>query len=410
MYAMDSQWQWPEWQWQWQEAIALHNAQEHDRHDQFLDTISQPQVQWWMKQMDELNMTNKSHFRKVGTLRPTNLAHAEPTKNTKGDKDQRLRASVANLFPQVFRPPRPPTDLCIAIALSELEEHRIATATATVDWLQEVREVLNGSFKAAQKSVESAAKAYEELCAQTDHLKQRNCSHVDWQKLKLVKIHVRDVLLWRWFGLTTWIYNHVGAEFFQSYGQEVESQLMNSVAKIRQSLMQHLMRRPCWKKMEHMLINCMHNDAWTGEWSDLLDRIKFTYALLSGFGKPVLQHHCLTEEEKKQMFAEEAVDAELEEFEYEQQFEELVWDHAAKQVSNSVIDFLGLDDDDGTDPLQTPLFAHGASASSSTGTDRPPCDVLNDHELDVLLQLLADQHRETVTLQADDETLTFVDV
>ncbi len=368
MYAMDSPWQWPEWQWQG--ATALHNPQEHG---QFPDTTSQPQVQWWMKQMDDLNMTNKSHYRKVGTLRPTNLA---PTESTKGDKDQRLRASVANLFPKVFRPPRPPTDLCIAIALSELEEHGITTGVL----LQEVREVLNGSFKAAQKSVESAAKAYEELCAQTDHLKQSCCSPVDWQKLKLIKIHVRDVLLWRWFGLTTWIYNHVGAEFFQSDSRKVESQLMNSVAKIRQSLMQHLMRRPCWKKMEQMLINCMHDDVWTGEWKDLLGRIKFTYALLSGFGEPVLQHHCLTEEEKKQLFAEEAVDAELEELEYEQQFEELVWDHAAKQVSNSVIDFLGLDDDDdgtGTDPLQTPLFANGASSSSITGTHRPPCDVMS---------------------------------
>ena len=404
MYAMDSQWQWPEWQWQ--DAIALHNAQEHGH---FLD--SQPQVHWWMKQMDDLR--KKSDFRKkVGTLRPTNLAHTERTKSTQGDKEQRLRASVANLFPKVFQPLRPPTDLSVAIALSELENTRITA----VDSLQQVREMLNGSFKAAQKSVESAAKAYEELCAQTNHLKHSCCSHIDWQKLKLAKTHVRDVLLWRWFGLTTWIYNHVGAEFFQSYGREMESQLMNSVAKIRQSLMQHLMRRPCWKKMEHMLVNCTHNDAWTGEWKDLLDRITFVYHLLGGSLKPGLQHHCITEElqhyclaeeEKTQMFAEEAVDAKLE-LDYEQQFEELVWDHAAKQVSDSVIDFLGLDDDDddGNDPLQTPLFANGAS---STDTDPIPCDVINDHELDVL-QLLEGQRREIVAMQASDETLTFVDV
>lgn len=62
------------------------------------------------------------------------------------------------------------------------------------------------------------------------------------------------------------------------------------------------------------------------------------------------------------MFAEEAVDAKLE-LDYEQQFEELVWDHAAKQVSDSVVDFLGLDDDDGNDPLQTPLFANGSSST-----------------------------------------------
>lgn len=41
------------------------------------------------------------------------------------------------------------------------------------------------------------------------------------ERVKKAKIYTGDVLLWRWFGLTSWIYNRGKSNFFQSHSQNM---------------------------------------------------------------------------------------------------------------------------------------------------------------------------------------------
>ena len=164
-------------------------------------------------------------------MRPTNLGPTQPRGCRKKAREQRVKFQDQRLIPDVPRPLRPPCDMGLAMTLANLEK-------SNVQGIASVRQVVRESFDAAYQGVIVAARAHEELCKKTEQLKNDPAAV---ETLKQAKICTRDVLLWRWFGLTAWIYNQAESEFFQSYGREIESQLMNSVAKIRQRLMQELM-------------------------------------------------------------------------------------------------------------------------------------------------------------------------
>jgi len=236
--------------------------------------------------------------------------------------------------------------------------------SATLHGIDRIRAVLQQSFQKAYEAVNKAAQAHEDFCRRTEKLKNVPGT---LDAVKRAKICTRDVLLWRWFGLTAWIYNQAEAEFFQSYGREIESQLMNSVVKIRQRLMQDLMRRPCWRKLERKLVNCAATDSWTPELLGLLNRFRFMFESLGGTRNPLLQEVRLSAEEEKQMEQLEDEAKAKEEQELEAEFNE-VWNNAGRKVSESVVGLLGLDDFDdvehiepglGCDPIDDPGLVAG---------------------------------------------------
>ena len=305
------------------------------------DVADEPQIQWWVDKIDAGGAIERGcKSRSVGSMCPTNLGKAQTLrvsdrKDTTQRGPGRAKFASQSLLPDVPRPLRHPSEIGAAIPLCKLEK--------TQGWQgNEIRAILRESFHKAYEAVNKAAKAHEDLCQRTEKLKGIPGT---LDAVKRAKICTRDVLLWRWFGLTAWIYNQAESEFFQSYGREIESQLMNSVVKIRQRLMQDLMRKPCWSKLEKKLVSCAATDSFTPELQGLLNRFRFMFESLGGPGNPVLQEWRLSEEEKKLEMEEH----EAKEREAEQEFEAEVWNNAGRKVSESVVGLLGLDDFDDFD-------------------------------------------------------------
>ena len=226
-------------------------------------------------------------------------------------------------------------------------------------------------------------------CKKTEQLKNDPAAV---ERVKQAKVVMRDVLLWRWSGLTGWMYNQTESEFFHSYGREIESQLMNSVAKIRQKLLQELMRRPAWKKLQAKLVSCAATNSWTPELYGLLNRFWFLYWELGGPKKPGLQEFRMLEDHTK-ILQEIALEEERE-CEEEAAFANEVWNLASHRVSDSMLSFLCMDDDS-NDPvaLVTEVVPEECEARGGMcSTDPLPGGVLDtfaeDVDLDDLFEAL----------------------
>lgn len=367
-----------------------------------LPPSAEPQVKWWVHKFDErAQSTGAYKLRSVGSMRPTNLGPTQPKGCRNKAREQRVKFQDQRLIPDVPRPLRPPCDIGLAMALAELEKSSAAgvgevrqvaregfeAVGEMRQGLGEVRQVVRESFDKAYSAVIVAARAHEELCKKTEQLKN-NPDAVE--KLKRAKICTRDVLLWRWFGLTAWIYNQAESEFFQSYGREIESQLMNSVAKIRQRLMQDLMLRPCWKKLEKKLMHCAATNSFTPELQGLLDRFRFIFDSLGGSRNPELQEFRVLEDTEKVL--QEMAEEDEKQRKVEEEFAAEVWNHAGRKVSESVVGFLGLDDDDDDHMLPSvlPVLTEdedpntGTGAASSTDLPMPQGDAENQDGFDGL--------------------------
>ena len=313
-------------------------------HPDVTTVTTEPQIQWWVEKIDagersERSMGPKS--RCVGSMCPTNLGKTQSLRVSERKDEHGWRTHQS--LPDVPRPLRHPSEICASMALVQL--------SATLHGIDRIRAVLQQSFQKAYEAVNKAAQAHEDFCKRTEKLKGVPGT---LDAVKRAKICTRDVLLWRWFGLTAWIYNQAEAEFFQSYGREIESQLMNSVVKIRQRLMQDLMRRPCWRKLEKKLVNCAATDSWTPELLGLLNRFRFMFESLGGTRNPLLQEVRLSAEEERQMEQIEDEAKAKEEQELEAEFNE-VWNNAGRKVSESVVGLLGLDDFDDIEPCDSPV-------------------------------------------------------
>ena len=296
----------------------------------------EPQVQWWVDKVDERDQSTTSYkLRSVGNMLPTNLSPTQPHGRRNKAKLQRVKFQDHLLCPQVPQPFRPPCDMGLAMALSKLEN-------SGVQGVADARQDLRESFMAAYTGVVKAAKAYEDLCQRTQKLMNSGLKDVV-ETVKRAKICGRDVLLWRWFGLTGWIYNQAESEFFKSYGREIESQLMNSVAKIRQRVMQDLMRRPCWKKLEAMLKYYSASGSTPPQYQGLLDRCRFIHESLGGPRNPELQEFRVPED-PEQLRKEMALQEEKER-QAEAHFANHVQDSVGRLVSESVVNFLALDEE-----------------------------------------------------------------
>lgn len=299
-----------------------------------------PQVQWWLNRAKQWNGTGTCGGKRVAatrTLTPSNLTRSRYTA-----KKCHLQVAVKyredKKFPVVTVPLRPPADMVIAFALSEVAEST------------EVAELLAKSFCQALEAVTAAAKAFEELSKKTKWLLQECQDEQVKEKVKQAKIRARDVVLWRWFALTGWMYNEAEADVFQTYGKEIQSQLVNGVAKIRQNILQNMMRRPAWAILERKLVDCTLSDAWPRELSGIMSRLYYTVSLLT---RNVGRDEVVSKElllKKMAMTSEEAAGA-LQNHEdmaliekHEKDFEDQVWHHAASELSRSLV--LGLLDDE----------------------------------------------------------------
>jgi hypothetical protein len=332
--------------------------------------VADPQIQWWVEKIDAGTAIPTLKSRSVGSMCPTNLGKQQTLRvSDRKDTGQRgpgrAKFPCQSLLPDVPRPLRHPSEVGVAMALCNLEKSQALRGN-------EIRGILRESFQKAYEAVNTAAKAHEDLCQKTEKLKGIPGT---LDAVKRAKICTRDVLLWRWFGLTAWIYNQAESEFFQSYGREIESQLMNSVVKIRQRLMQDLMRKPCWHQLERKLMKCAATDSWTPELEGLLNRFRFMFESLGGPGNPVIQEWRLSEEEEKMEMQEN----EAKEQEAEQEFEAEVWNNAGRKVSESVVGLLGLDDFDEFDACDPAMDPDCYAADAIHPIDASP--EADDHEI-----------------------------
>ena len=307
-----------------------------------------PQVEWWMQKIQERAESRDGYrLRAVGNMRSTNLAPTVPKGGRNKARDQRLRLQEDRNFPHVSVPLRPPCDVGLAMTLDLLERSNVPN----VDIIA-VKQLVKESFDTAYRGVLSAARAYEQLDVKTQELMLKLKRDADsdsdpeamdkLEKVKKAKMYTRDVLLWRWSGLTAWLYNQAESEFFQLYGRKMESQLMNSVAKIRQQLMQELMLRPAWKKLEAKLVDCAARDSWTPEFKGLLARFRFTYYSILGGPEKLREFRELPKVRSEEEVALEQQKA----LQEESLFADEVWNNAGHNVSKSVVDSLWDDDDD----------------------------------------------------------------
>ena len=332
--------------------------------------VADPQIQWWVEKIDAGTAIPTLKSRSVGSMCPTNLGKQQTLRvSDRKDTGQRgpgrAKFPCQSLLPDVPRPLRHPSEVGVAMALCNLEKSQALRGN-------EIRGILRESFQKAYEAVNTAAKAHEDLCQKTEKLKGIPGT---LDAVKRAKICTRDVLLWRWFGLTAWIYNQAESEFFQSYGREIESQLMNSVVKIRQRLMQDLMRKPCWHQLERKLMKCAATDSWTPELEGLLNRFRFMFESLGGPGNPVIQEWRLSEEEEKMEMQEN----EAKEQEAEQEFEAEVWNNAGRKVSESVVGLLCLDDFDEFDACDPAMDPDCYAADAIHPIDASP--EADDHEI-----------------------------
>eukprot|EP00438_Fugacium_kawagutii_P023068 Skav201166 [mRNA] locus=scaffold65:510107:511198:- [translate_table: standard] len=261
-------------------------------------------------------------------MRPTNLTSTQHTACRNKAREQRVKFQEQRDIPRVPKLPlKYPLDMEIYVLLSN----------ADLD-VSEVLALLKASFQRAFQSVQAAADAYEDLCLRTQRL--NNVPHA-FEKVKKAKMYARDILLWKWFSLTGWIYNQAESEFFKEYGRDIESQLINSVAKIRQELMQKLMKGPTWHRLERKLVQCAAEGSWTPELEGLSNRFHWTIESLGGLGNPVLWENMLSKAEQLKQAIEEQELAEAEQ-EREREFEQAVHYHAGQRIVHSALDFIGL--------------------------------------------------------------------
>ena len=291
-----------------------------------------PQVQWWDQKFEQRRAgTRKQKMRSVGSMRPTNLNPLKSSSNLA--REQRIKCQEHREIPTVPRPLRPPCDLGLAMTLAKLAESNLP-GVATV------QELVRKSFETAYESVVKAAKAHEVLCEKTEQMMKTGSR----EAAKKARKATRDVLLWLWFGLTCWIYNQAESEFFQSYGREIESQLINSVVQIRQRLMQDLMQRPAFKKLQAHLQRRAATHSLTAELEGLLSRCHWIYDSLGGPNKPELQAFRVPQDDAKS--SQEMALEEEKEREEEAAFANKVGELQGQRIADSVIGFLAIEDEE----------------------------------------------------------------
>jgi len=159
---------------------------------------------------------------------------------------------------------QPPVDPVVALesSLTEIEE-------LLGEKLVSTRALLEDSEQNAREAVGLATVALELLSQKTAFVD----SDEDLQRVLRAKASVRELLMWRNFGLKMWLHNKPDPTNFQKYDAEVQQDLKQTWTKIEQKLMQELVAGDSWSKLARKLRFCVSNKEFSGEMRALLTRI-----------------------------------------------------------------------------------------------------------------------------------------
>lgn len=159
---------------------------------------------------------------------------------------------------------QPPVDPVVALesSLTEIEE-------LLGEKLVSTRALLEDSEQNAREAVGLATVALELLSQKTAFVD----SDEDLQRVLRAKASVRELLMWRNFGLKMWLHNKPDPMNFQTYDAEVQQDLKQTWTKIEQKLMQELVAGDSWSKLARKLRFCVSNKEFSGEMRALLTRI-----------------------------------------------------------------------------------------------------------------------------------------
>ena len=147
-------------------------------------------------------------------------------------------------------------------ALADVEELLGERLTST-------RELLEDSHRNAKESVRLVTHALELLSKKTVDCKNQE----DLNDVMRAKKSVRELLMWRNFGLKMWLHNKPDPMNFQTYDAEVQNDLKQTWTKIEQKLMQELIAGDSWSKLARKLRFCVGNQEFSAEMRTLLTRI-----------------------------------------------------------------------------------------------------------------------------------------
>jgi hypothetical protein len=144
-----------------------------------------------------------------------------------------------------------------------------------------VRAELESSTRLSAQATAAAQRAYIELCRQAQGLRQ---SDDNSRSTKQAKLAVRDVLLWRFFGLQCGLLDAHRVEdclFFEAAASqsldlvEMNSQLRNTHLKIQQRVLEALIKSSIWIKLVKSMRNFQAYDEdeekahirWALQWA-----------------------------------------------------------------------------------------------------------------------------------------------
>ncbi len=158
----------------------------------------------------------------------------------------------------------PPIDPAVALesALADVEE-------LLGEKLDSTRELLEDSDRNSREAVSLATSALELLAKKTADCK----SEQDLQRVLRAKKSVRELLMWRNFGLKMWLHNKPDPMNFRTYDADVQTELRQTWTKIEQKLMQELVAGDSWSKLARKLRFCVGNKEFSVEMRALLTRI-----------------------------------------------------------------------------------------------------------------------------------------
>lgn len=302
-----------------------------------MEGCQEPQLLWWYAKV-KLRELFPGNYQGLGNMLPTHLPPTPPKRARSRNPEQAKKIQDSREFPAVPLQHRLPSEVSLSLALQCLSSQQ-----QQLD-LREIQNHVKASFYHALASVTLASTMHDELCRKTSKFEYLQRKDPDaWSKIKNARLRTRDLVLWRWFGLTTWLYNHAEEEACPQYGNKIESQLMNGVAKIRQQLLQDMMLGPCWQRLENKFVECCTTGSWTPDLHSLWSRISYLYQGLrdlEGVGASTLQQYSLSQSQLEQLLSRRNLP------EDEKAFEEKVWEHAGRKITNSVIEWLEIDTDD----------------------------------------------------------------
>jgi len=158
----------------------------------------------------------------------------------------------------------PPIDPAVALesALADVEE-------LLGEKLDSTRALLEDSDRNSREAVSLATSALELLTKKTADCK----SEQDLQRVLRAKKSVRELLMWRNFGLKMWLHNKPDPMNFRTYDADVQTELRQTWTKIEQKLMQELVAGDSWSKLARKLRFCVGNKEFSVEMRALLTRI-----------------------------------------------------------------------------------------------------------------------------------------